>query len=279
MADAMKENRMTRKSMRPLGALLTAGLALSACDKVDDATNAATGGGVLKGTVKDSYGKPVEGAQVVVYTYSQNLGHFYRPEEVPDTSALTDPSTYKVKVDLGELVAGGEPETEIGTSGADGAFEISGLPALDGIIVVAKKNGYALDIAGVDDEGYISLASALRPSSVDQNELTATIKQDFVLAGGKPPFADGGGDVVPPDVIPVPPPGAPPPPPPPDGRAAPGARVSGQRRLRSGRGLSRRCLRPRVHRGHGRGRLRRRQGLPRGRLRPAVPRPRRLRGR
>ncbi len=206
---------MTRKSMRPLGALLTAGLALSACDKVDDAQNAATSGGILKGTVKDSYGKPVEGAQVVVYTYSQNLSHFYRPEEVPDTSALTDPSTYKVKVDLGELAANGEPETEIGTTGADGAFEISGLPALDGIIVVAKKNGYALDIAGVDDEGYISLDSALRPSAVDQNDLTATIQQDFVLAGGKPPFADGGGDVVPPDVTPVPPPEPPAPPAPP----------------------------------------------------------------
>ena len=207
---------MARKHLRPLGALLTAGLALSACDKADELKDAAANGGIVKGKVTDSYGKPVKGAEVVVYAYSQNLDHFYRPEEVPDTSTLTDPATYKVKIDLGELVNGGNPETQKGLTGDDGAFEISGLPVLDGLILVAQKNGYALDIAGVnEDDGTISLSSALRPSAGDADSLTATIQQDFVLAGGAPPFAEGNDNIVPPDVTPVPPPEPPAPPAPP----------------------------------------------------------------
>ena len=119
---------MTTRYLRPLGALLTAGIALTACDKVDDAQNAASNGGIVKGTVKDTYGKPVEGAKVVVYTYSQNLDHFYRPEEVPNVAELNDPATYKVRIDLGELVNGGNPEQETGTTDANGAFELKGLP-------------------------------------------------------------------------------------------------------------------------------------------------------
>jgi hypothetical protein len=141
---------MARTHWGRFGAVLATGLLVAACDKADDALGLVpdTGiidqiknGGVAKGVVKDIYGNPVEGAEILVYTYSQNLDHFYRPEEVPNPDDFKDPTTYKVKLDIGQLVNDGNPETEIkGTTDADGKpSSSSGLPALDGIIVVAKQ--------------------------------------------------------------------------------------------------------------------------------------------
>ncbi len=190
--------------LRPLGALLTAGLAFTACDKADQLQTAATSGLIVKGVVKDSYGNPVKGADVAVYTFSQNLDHFYRPGEPADVNALKDPATYQVKIDLGELVNDGNPEKEHGTSGDDGTFEIKDLPVLDGIIVVAKKDGYAVDLAGVDDQGIISITTVLKPGAADPNTLTATISQNFVLAGGPVPNTNGDNAIAV-DVTPLPP--------------------------------------------------------------------------
>jgi hypothetical protein len=213
---------MARTHWGRFGAVLATGLLVAACDKADDALGLVpdTGiidqiknGGVAKGVVKDIYGNPVEGAEILVYTYSQNLDHFYRPEEVPNPDDFKDPTTYKVKLDIGQLVNDGNPETVKGTTDADGKFEFDKVP-LDGIILVARKNGYAVDIAGVDTEdGTISIDSVLKPTEV--NTEAFTFEQNFMLAGGPPPFADEP-NVVPPDVTPVPPPPAPEPPPPPE---------------------------------------------------------------
>lgn len=205
---------MVRTQWRRLGAVLTAGTLLAACDKVDDLTKAAEEGLIVNGVVKDSYGKPVTGAEVLVYTYSQNLNAFGRPDEV-DQSQLTDPAAYKAKVDLGELIANGDPEVAKGTTDDKGAFEIKGL-AIDGVILLARKANYAVDIAGMDEtDGTISINSALVPTGADKDNLTFTITQNFVLAGGPAPFSDDGHTAIPDDVVPVIPPAPPEPPAPP----------------------------------------------------------------
>ena len=198
-----------------------AAVSLSACDKAAELLDGAQNGLTVSGTVKDSHGAVIEGAKIRAYAYSQNLQAFARPGE-PTVGDINDPQNYKVRVDIGELLARGEPEAEIGTTGADGRFEIKDLPIVDGLILVAEKQGYSTDISGMDiSDGTVSALSALKPSAGDLEAGTASVSAEFVLAGGPVPMIDGDGDGVPPGVEPVPPPPAPTPPPAPEPPAPP----------------------------------------------------------
>ena len=139
-----------------------AAVSLSACDKAAELLDGAQNGLTVSGTVKDSHGAVIEGAKIRAYSYSQNLQAFARPGE-PTVGDINDPQNYRVRVDIGELLARGEPEAEIGTTGADGRFEIKDLPIVDGLILVAEKQGYSTDISGMDiSDGTVSALSACR---------------------------------------------------------------------------------------------------------------------
>lgn len=201
-----------RHGVLALGLSVVSGF-VTGCDKVEEALNQIQASGIVEGMVKDTAGNPVEGATVKVYTFADNLNAFYRPEE-PAPAELNDPANYKVKVDLGALLEKGKAETKTGTTGADGRYRIEGLPTLEGLIVVASKDKYAVDIQGMDaDDGTVSFASALKPASFDQAGGTVTLPADFVLAGGPVNSIvsdDEDGEGVPPEVEPVPPPPPPP---------------------------------------------------------------------
>ncbi|MFZ4738249.1 MAG: hypothetical protein ACOYM9_20000 [Bradymonadia bacterium] len=201
-------NLLWRQGALALGLCLLGGVT-TACDKVDEALDQAQSSGIVKGTVKDTTGAGLEGATVKVYTFAKNLNAFYRPEE-PEPENLDNPAAYSVKVDLGALLEKGQPESLTGTTGADGTYTIEGLPTLEGLIVVATKDKYSVDIQGMNaDDGTVSLASALKPSGANADDLSVTLTADFVLAGG--PVADVDGEEgVPDNVDPVPPPPAPP---------------------------------------------------------------------
>ena len=179
--------------------------ALWACDAVESLLTDAV---KLEGTIRDTNGDPVEGAEVSVYLFSDNLEAFKRSDDPVDVSNI---AAYEGRVDLGVLQRTGNVAKRA-TSGADGKYSIEDIP-INGIIATATKASYSVDIAGMDEEkGTISQGSALKPASADSDSLTVTIKADFVLAGG--PIKEPQVEPVVPPTPPTPPEPEPPPPPP-----------------------------------------------------------------
>lgn len=174
------------------GLLLTAALAvcLGGCDILED-------GFVVEGQAVDSEGKALEGVTIKAYAFTDNLSHLaFADDEVE----LLDPTSYKVRVDLPGLSRNGRVAGQVVT-GPDGSYTFDGLP-VDGVILIASKDTYSNDIAGMNrQDGTVSLQSALKPALFDEEDLSATIRANFKLAGGP---AEDGDDGASQDVDPVP---------------------------------------------------------------------------
>ena len=171
--------------------------ALGGCDTVSDLLGVSA---TVEGRVVDSKGEPVEGAQIRVYNFTTNLDAFNAPG---DEVALTDPGTYNARVAVGRLSREGEVTTTAVT-GADGRYRIESLP-VDGVIITADHDAYSTDIKGMDRQtGTVSLASAIKPTSVDVSERAIALRADFVIAGGPIEVEDDDGGASE-QVDPVPP--------------------------------------------------------------------------
>ncbi len=138
----------------------------------------------MEGKVTDTNGDPVEGAKIDVYLFSENADRFGGAQN--DADSGLDVDNISVRLDLTGLIEQGRVHASA-RSAADGTYTIEDVPT-DGLVAVATKEGYSVDVKGMDtSNGTVTLDSLIVPVGDE------SIRANFVIAGG------GGGEGVPPE--------------------------------------------------------------------------------
>lgn len=187
MNDTLRTRTRGRTIAGTMLALLAslAMVATTGCDLLSDILGTMT----LKGQVVDAQGNPVPEADIKVYLFTDNIDYF----AVPGKGNSTNPAKFKARVDLSNLTRRGKVAKTIRTD-AQGRYTLAGVP-INGVIAVASKDGWSMDIQGMDPtDGTVSLSSALRPKNIDENtvgtDVEPVVLADFVIVG--PPAQDDG---------------------------------------------------------------------------------------